>query len=321
MNRFCGKFFSFVILIGAITVPVAMGNDEPQVVFRVSVYSAQVTEANPVLVSLFLKNVGHSDIFLPFPPEEGHQLGTHTTLMLTDEMGRVRTVKYERKGAPPLPCGVARFFPLKPGDEVVGDYVVALAFLRKNEERLYVTEIAPPGRYTAQFQLRLAGGVQLSSAKFELNVVKPEGEEAKARDRIGLFHLAFLEGRDAAPEESYYHGGTWWRKVDVSRFQEIQKILDDFPNSSYAKWIRFWKLYHHGPIDDALEYARNNRDFPLCDNLMLHMAEGLFNRAGKYDRSAYDRVRKLVAELLRDFPNGDTRAKALDLRQKLTKKP
>ena len=152
-------------------------------------------------------------------------------------------------------------------------------------------------------------------------MVKSEGNDAEAKERIGLSELTFLEGRAAAPDESCYHGGKWWKKVDVSRFGKIQKILEDYPDSEYAEWIRFWKLYHHGPVDDGIEYAREHRDFPLSDNLMLRMAERLFHQAGKYDRATYNRVRELVAELLRDFPDGDTRAEALRLQEKLIKKP
>jgi len=165
MKRRRGKSLMIVILIGVLSARVATGSDEPEVEFRVSIYSHQVIEAAPVLASLFLKNQGRSDIFLPFSPEEGDQIGIHTTLMLTDETGRIRTVQYEREGAPPLPCGVARFFPLRPGCEVVGDYVIALVYVARNDNHLYNSEIAPPGRYAAQFRLRVGGGVELGSNK------------------------------------------------------------------------------------------------------------------------------------------------------------
>ena len=74
MKRRRGKSLMIVILIGVLSARVATGSDEPEVEFRVSIYSHQVIEAAPVLASLFLKNQGRSDIFLPFSPEEGLSL-------------------------------------------------------------------------------------------------------------------------------------------------------------------------------------------------------------------------------------------------------
>jgi len=103
--------------------------------------------------------------------------------------------------------------------------------------------------------------------------------------------------------------------VDLSRYKELQDILDNHPESTYAEWIRFWKLYHQGPWDQALTYAREHREFPLSDNLMFWVAQKYFGQ------KEYDRSREIVTELFRDFPDTDTRARVLVLQEKLTKKP
>ena len=120
---------------------------------------------------------------------------------------------------------------------------------------------------------------------------------------------------------AYYEGGKTREGADLSRYKEIQDILEQYPGSSYAEWIRFWKLYSLGTVEEATQYAREHPEFPLSDNLVLHKAERLFHQAGKHDKATYDRVRILLDDLLRDFPDGDTRAQALLLQEKLTKKP
>ena len=120
---------------------------------------------------------------------------------------------------------------------------------------------------------------------------------------------------------AYYEGGKTREGADLSRYKEIQDILEQYPGSSYAEWIRFWKLYSLGTVEEATQYAREHPEFPLSDNLVLHKAERLFHQAGKHDKATYDRVRILLDDLLRDFPDGDTRAQVLLLQEKLTKKP
>ncbi len=161
----------------------------------------------------------------------------------------------------------------------------------------------------------MTGIEKLASDSFQLTIKPAVGADAPASELVRFRHAGFLEGRDVSVKKSNYDGRKYDGKVDVSRFGEIQKILEAHPDSTYAEWISFWKVYHMGPIDDAVRYAREHKDFPLADNLMFHMAEVRFHK------KEYGRARELASELLRDFPDGDTRARVLELQEKLRKKP
>jgi len=153
------------------------------------------------------------------------------------------------------------------------------------------------------------------SDRLELVVKEATGALAEARDKITLGHLNFLEGRDVPPDETYYHVGKLWKKVDVSRFQDIQSIADKFPDSDYAAWIRFWKVYHHASEEEALAYARQHAGFPLSDNLMFRVVQRMAD-----DDARHDEATALLSELEQLFPEGDTASRARALREKLQAK-
>ena len=171
------------------------------------------------------------------------------------------------------------------------------------------------GRYRLRLEVDDVGDTKLVSNTVELELVPPTERDRLAHDRLEVTHCAFLEGRDSPPNEDFYLGPDVRNKVDVSRFREVQAILDEFPDSEYARWIRYWKLFHHGPTEQALDFARENPTFPLSDNLMLRMAEGLYGRGEQ--KAAGD----ILVEMKRLFPEGDTRDRADLLREKIANRP
>ncbi len=271
----------------------------------------QVLERCPLVVVLRVRNVGTSAIMTIFPEPEQGILADRTTLILRDGDGNVHALRY--RGGPlvehPAPIAINA---LKPGDERAVERLISLV-VPTGRDRKY--GFLPPGKYVGSFEVALLQGKKLVSDEFELTILKAQGKEAAARDRVQFRHVAFLEGRDSPFDASDYSGRKWHRKINVSRFGELENILNDFPDSTYAKWIRLWKLYHHGPIEDALQYARNHPDFPLSDNLMLRMARRLFGSM------QYARCRNVVFEMKRLFPDGDCRSRRLELEKKLRKKP
>jgi hypothetical protein len=280
---------------------------------------AEVVEKLPLVVKLTILNAGEDTLYTPFRDCRDAGMITRYTTLMVARGDRTYTIDYlgGPKASIPVPPAdrpfgggasltVERVFSLvmrsPPPQRWAGDPTELMSFL-------------PPGDYSAHAELFIPPDQKIVSDQFEFKVTEAGGAERDARDLISIRHVDFLEGQDRPLDEGDYDGRKSHGKVDVSRFGELQRILVDFPDSTYAKWIRFWKLYHHGPVDAALEYAREHRDFPLSDNLMLHVAEGLFS-----DKQ-YGRSREVLAELVRDFPDGDTHARAVALQEKLTKKP
>lgn len=281
--------------------------------------STNVLERIPILVRLAVLNVGDSGAITIFPRNEPEVLAGRAALVLRDSHGRSHTLNF--RGGPsacgPAPIAIHR---IEPGAQRVAERVFLPVSMTPPPPRwagkiseLY--QFLAPGTYTGWVEVALLQGRKLQCESFQISIVGASDQDARARDRIRFEHLPFLEGRDAAPDMSYYHGGKWWRKVDVSRFQEIQGILEDFPDSEYAKWIRFWKVYHHGSEDEALDYVRTHDSFPLSDNLMFRVAR----RVSDDDRRQREAV-ELLAELERIFPNGDTVHRAKAMREKLLSK-
>ena len=301
-----------------------LAQENESLALDVELYSTNILERLPLIAKLTLRNIGDEVLHTRFSERNADMIARDSALVLTDGK-RVYRLTYVGGPQPNIPLQPADQ-PLLPRASIVVERVLPLVLRTRLARRAVVKrddlyEFIPPGIYTGHFEINALPEKITVSEQFQFTIVEAKGVNAKARDWIQFRHMGFLEGRDYPMQESDFDGRKWHGKADVSRYGEIQKILDDYPDSEYAEWIRFWKLYHHGPVDDAIEYARAHRDFPLSDNLMLHEAQRLFNQAGKYDRDTYNRVRKLVAEILRDFPNGDTHARALDLQQKLTKKP
>jgi len=273
-------FIGILVLSFPFWVP---GIVRAQLVLRADLYEPDVLEACPLVAKVTVQNQGNETVFGPLSDRRAGSLTSLLSLVLTDVV---------------IPLGARR----APPPRWAG-----------NLRELY--EFFPPGTYRLHFEVYLFGDQKLISNELELVIRKAEGEEAQGRERLSYRHIGFFSGRDVSIKKSNYDGRKYDGKVDVSRFGEIQKILEEHSDSAYAQWIRFWKLYHMGPIDDAVQYAREHEDFPLADNLMFRMAEVY------YQKQDYERARQLAAEVLRDFPNGDTRQRAIDLQEKLRKKP
>jgi hypothetical protein len=298
--------------------------DNADLVLEAELYSADILERLPLVAKLILRNVGDEVLHTRFSDRNVEIVARYSALVLTDGE-RVYRLTYIGGPQPNIPLQPADE-PLPPRASIVVERVLSLILRTRPPRRSVVKgddlyKFIPPGLYTGHFEVNALPEKKLVSDHFQLRILEAQGVDAQVRDLIQFRHVGFLEGRDVPLDEAVYRGGRSRHGADWTRYREIQEILEKYPDSTYAEWIRFWKLYYHGPVEDALQYAREHRDFPLADNLMLRVAEGLFNQAGKYDRAAYDRGRELVAELLRDFPDGDTRARALELQRKLTKKP
>lgn len=299
--------------------------DNNGLILEAELDTTEVLERLPLVARLTIRNTGKESVDIRFLQRNAGAIKRYSALVLANGEDVYR-LTFVGGPQPNMPL-IGAVHPLAPGASIVVGRVISLivrtfpALGSGEHDDWHRYKPLVPGLYTGHFEVDVAPGLRLVSNDFELTIVEAQGINRKARDEIAFRHVSFFEGREAGREEYYHRGGKTQYGVDVSGFKELQDILDNYPNSTYAEWIRFWKLYHHGPVEDALQYARDNRDFPLSDNLMLRMAEGLCNQAGKYDRATYNRVRQLVAELLRDFPDGDTRAQVLVLQKRLTKKP
>jgi len=293
-------------------------------VLRADLYEPDVLEACPLVAKVTVQNQGNETVFGPLSDRRAGSLTSLLSLVLTDEREHVYRIRLADAAVTGAPYGYsgasANDLPFRAGAVLTQDVVIPLGARRAppprwagNLRELY--EFFPPGTYRLHFEVYLFGDQKLISNELELVIRKAEGEEAQGRERLSYRHIGFFSGRDVSIKKSNYDGRKYDGKVDVSRFGEIQKILEEHSDSAYAQWIRFWKLYHMGPIDDAVQYAREHEDFPLADNLMFRMAEVY------YQKQDYERARQLAAEVLRDFPNGDTRQRAIDLQEKLRKKP
>ena len=286
---------------------------------------SRVLERVPLVAQLTVRNVGNRVVKTIFPEESSDILADRASLVLESSDGRRLWLRY--RGGPlgeetaPVAC-----FSIEPGHTRTAERLCTLivrtppppGWAGSVGERY---EFVGPGVYKAHFEVALLQGEKLESEDSELTILEAEGIDKEVRDLIHFRHVGILEGREPGAPEYFARGGKTRHGVDVSQFRELQDILEKHPDSTYAEWIRFWKLYHHGPVEDAIKYAREHREFPLSDNLLLHVAERLFHRATKWDRATYNRVRELVGELLRDFPEGDTRAQTLSLQEKLSRKP
>ena len=312
-----------VVIILSGTCGIAYGQDG--LALECELYRGEVLERCPVVAKLTVRNTSDTTIQTIFPLNDVELIAIRASLMLRDEQGRLYVLRYRGGPIAEYPAPIADHG-LPPGALLSIDRLFSLVvrtpapprWAGRVSERYKFLE---PGSYTGHVEVALLGSEKLISNEIELTILEAVGFDKESRDQIQFRHVGFFEGRDPPLKESHYKGGKTRYGVDLTRFKEVQHILDNYPDSAHAEWIRFWKLYHHGPFEDALRYAREHRDFALSDNLILRMAEKLFNQAGNYDRATYNRARELVVELLRDFPDGDARARTEVLQAKLTNKP
>lgn len=271
----------------------------------------RVVERCPLIVTLRVRNDTGEPVRTAFPKDDCELIEERSVLLLADSNGKTHRLSCRGRERVEYPAPAARHV-LNPNELRTADRVFSLLELSGPGPDY---QFLGPGRYTGRVELFHVGQETLVSQGFDVVIAGAIGVDVPVRDLILVGHAAFLEGRDVSTKPSHYDGRQFDGRVDVSRFGQLQKILDAHPSSTYAEWIRFWKVYYMGPLDETLRYAREHHGFPLSDNLLLNCAEGLFNQRD------YAGARALAAEILRDFPDGDTRARVEQLQEKLRHKP
>lgn len=275
----------------------------------------------PIVIRLRLHNQTQSRITSIFPMSNPEILWELSVLALKSKDGRLMILEHTggvadfvNSTAPPPDCE----FPA--GAEQVVDKVFfpcvqvpasRVASGRSLDDRL---EPVMPGVYDAWAEVRLPDGSRLVSNSFSLTIREPEGVDREAVERITARHFAFLAGQDW-PSEPADYSREFNGRVNVSRFRQLQEVADSFPTSSYAEWIRIWKLFHHGSWEESIRFAREHRSFCLSDNLLLTVAQRSF------EAREYQRCRGVLEELLREHPEGDCRAYAVDLLNRVGNRP
>ncbi len=320
MNRISHCRFA-LFLLATIVFSVSSAFAESQIVLKAEPYGTAIIERIPVVARLTIENKGARQVMVRFSSEDTERISQYSSLVLSDGEHEYRFANFgEVQGTV---TAIPPVYPLESGERIVSDRLI-FPFSQKPMGRIVFKnridryDFIPPGKYEAHYDLDLGIGEIISSNVFELHILKAENENLKARDMIKKEHVRFFEGADPPPSESFYKSGGSWNRSDLSRFREIQDIVDEAPNTQYAEWVRFWKVYHHGSVDEGIEYARAHREFPLADNLFLHKVQELVRDAGKSDSKAYDHADELLDELWRDFPGSDTKAASQALKDRIS---
>lgn len=308
-----------IIIIGISLLGVSARGDDAAVdacfAFDIRVSDTEVLEFLPLVAQVKVTNICPNPRPSYYRQADPHNLERWSVLHAKRSDGDSYALTYVGGVQPsetaPIPLPVA------PGETMQTTFVRSLVIRQPPPRRWAgdlrdLLQLLPPGEYVAHCEAPASPGRKLVSNEFEFVVATAKGVDAAARERLKMSCVDFFEGRDVPPDQGCYDGAPWRGKVDVSRFGEIQKILDDFPESDYATWIRFWKLYHHGSAPDALTYAREHKDFPLSDNLLLRKAQQCMNGG---DHSAGT---ELVDEILAAYPDSDVLPQARELRKKLS---
>jgi hypothetical protein len=214
---------------------------------------------------------------------------------------------------------------LRPNQWVRVDWILPAVVVTRDKHRGQQYDFMPIGDYTGRVRLVVIGGT-IESNELTLTIEAPTGDDAAARDLITVTHAALLQGNASALSYAdYLCGREPMKGASHARYEQVEHILTKYPESPYADWIRFWKLFYaldgeyrqsrEERCEAAIRYADAHPDFPLSDNLKFEAARRL-TIIGNHARA-----RQVTAELLRDFPDGDTWAPARELQEKLTKKP
>ncbi len=315
-HRTCGN--RAIALLIFLVYPLAA---QSQINLSLSAYSLESVERCPIVFRVVISNNGNNAIIGPLKPDDEFDARRLCAVTIRDSSGRsnIIAVKSGSGGPHVLSTAPVLDIPFPPGAVLAFDCIV-VPIIRMAPPPRWAGEAhelyayLAPGTYTLQAGIYWGAEEELRSNEVEVRIVAAEPSYAGARDHLKYTHAGFLAGDDRPSVTEDYARETNGR-INVSRFKEIEGILEQFPSSPYAEWIRFWKVYHHGPMEAMLRYAREHPEFPLSDNLMLRAADGLFE-ADRHGES-----REVVEELLRLFPNGDTRQPAERLREKLRNRP
>lgn len=288
-----------------------------QLLLEIDMSSHESVERCPIVLRASLTNGDASPVSGPLLPADLESFRRLISVLITDEQRHITRlpIQWGTSGPHVTQVEPPMDFEFPSGGTISADLVIAPIiqspppprWAGKSEERF---AFLAPGSYNIRIEIYWGENKEIRSESIGLRILPANEADAIARDRLAYRHTAFLTGGDSPPTLADYERDSGGR-VDLSRFRELQSILVDFPNSSYAAWIRFWKLHYHGPERDMLRYARDHRDFPLSDNLMMGAAEACFQKR------EYGLARETVDELLRLFPDGDTKSSAERLRSQL----
>ncbi len=295
---------------------------EPPLRLSASLHQPRVLDRCPIIVKLEVTNTSSTAIKERFSAARPDYLRSHCELNLKDADDRVYLLDWE--GGQPDEGMYGPGLTIAAGEVVRADWVVIAVIPVRDKHRGKSYSFLPPGEYTGRVRLGVLGGI-IESDELSLTIQEPTGDDARARDLIAIRHGAFFQGKGSALGYADYLGGRAPMKGSTHAiFGEMETVLRSYPESPYAEWIGFRKLFygldgeHATSRADrcaaALRYVNANPEFPLSDNLGFEAARRLMLIGD------YVRARDLTARLIRDFPNGDYVAKAQELRGKLTKK-
>jgi len=193
---------------------------------------------------------------------------------------------------------------LSAGSSITFDRVfLPISWGRINERSRYQYAYVEPGTYVGQIAINYDVGHNALSNEFAVTIVSLSGEGGLLCNNLPLELAPFLVGGEPPGQAS------------GEAREALELLLKNQPDSLHARWVRFWKVYHHGTEEEALAYARQHADFPLSDNLMFRVAQHVAN-----DDSRHDDAVALLAELERVFPDGDAAFRAKAVREELLAK-
>lgn len=283
-------------------------NDTSNLVLQARLYSQQVVERLPLVIELRLQNRGTRAVECDIGLDRWALMADRSTVELRDASGDLLGLYY--RGGLISALKVAKT-ELAPGEEVVVDRIVSPLAL---ESSTATYRFVGPGEYTGHVKLQVGGAEEVISNEFSVQIVKAIGEDARVRDRIGVKQMSYLEGSHWPTDRVVNGEQKGYERRDAEMFAVLQEILDEHPETTYAQWIRFWKLYHQGPTDKAVRFAREHRDFPLSDNLLFRVAQRAAS-AGDLDKAT-----ELARTLEEDFSTSDSGAHVQLLHEKIAEK-
>lgn len=310
-------------LVATVSIAGAVNAQETLLRVEASLYQSRVADRCPLIVTLGVVNTGAVPVRERFSSGSPNYLVSNASLVLTGTDGRVYELNWD--GGQPDEGMYAPVHTLHPNQWVRVDWILPTVVVTRDKHRGRHFDFIPTGDYTGRVRVLIMGGT-IESNEFTLTIEAPTGDDAAARDLITVTLAALLQGKASALSYADYLGERDPMKgASHARYEEVEHILTEYPESPYAEWIRFWKLLYaldgeyqqsrEDRCEAAIRYADGRPDFPLSDNLKFEAARRL-TIIGKNARA-----REVTAELLRDFPDSDTRPQAKKLQEKLAKKP
>jgi len=315
-----GLYFALLTFAAAL-VTTARAEGGP-LSLSVTLPEPSVVDRCPVILTIQVTNTASAPIQERFSPERAEYLKSHCTLTVKSADGKAFLLDWD--GGQPDESLYAPVLSISGGGIVRADIVVAPVIRVRTRSRGAEEQFLPIGEYTAYAQVPTLGGL-LRSQEFQMSIVPPKQRESSARDRLTIAQYPFLLGKASATSyANFLSGSPPLKGADETVFAQLQTLSRDFPNSPYAQWIRFRSRYYgllggdkthwNERCEAAIRFADENPRFPLSDNLKLKAAERLI------DIGSRDRAREVATELLRDYPDSDTTARAKEVDAALVRK-